>query len=428
MKTVSIVGNGRFGKTLYKLIKDDFIVSVFDKKDSVEKIYNSEIIFYCVPISSFENVIASHKKYFKKKHILIDVLSVKMHPAAIFKKYLTGTDTQALLTHPMFGPDSSKKGFEGLPIIIDKFRSNPDTYNFWKEYFKDKGINVIEMSAKEHDKLAATSQGLTHFIGRLLEEMRFKPTSIDSPGTKKLLEVIKQTCSDTWQLFTDLQHFNPYTKQMRINLGSSYDKLYDKLLPRQINPDFIIYGIQGGKGSFNEEAIRYYVQKNSIKKFRIKYLHTSQKVLDCLHKGEIDKGQFAIHNAVGGMVEESIQAMTKYKFVIVDQFAIKISHALMIRKDTKLNEIDTIMTHPQVFAQCKDTLLKKYPNLKQISGKGELIDQAIVTKYLSAGKLPKNMATMGSKILARIYNLKIVEDNLQDSKENYTGFLLVSRA
>jgi len=57
-----------------------------------------------------------------------------------------------------------------------------------------------------------------------------------------------------------------------------------------------------------------------------------------------------------------------------------------------------------------------------------LIDQAIVTKYLSAGKLPKNMATMGSKILARIYNLKIVEDNLQDSKENYTGFLLVSRA
>ena len=78
MKTVSIVGNGRFGKTLYKLIKDDFIVSVFDKKDSVEKIYNSEIIFYCVPISSFENVIASHKKYFKKKHILIDVLSVKI--------------------------------------------------------------------------------------------------------------------------------------------------------------------------------------------------------------------------------------------------------------------------------------------------------------------------------------------------------------
>ncbi|MDP3733393.1 MAG: prephenate dehydrogenase/arogenate dehydrogenase family protein, partial [Candidatus Daviesbacteria bacterium] len=101
MKTVSIVGFGRFGKTLYKLIKDDFIVSVFDKKDPVEKIYNSEVIFYAIPISSFEKVIATHKKYFKKNHLLIDVLSVKLHPAKIFDKYLKGTPIQALLTHPM---------------------------------------------------------------------------------------------------------------------------------------------------------------------------------------------------------------------------------------------------------------------------------------------------------------------------------------
>lgn len=427
MKTVSIVGFGRFGKTLFRLIKDDFIVSAYEKKDAVEKIYDSEVIFFAVPISSFEKVISTHRKYFKKDHLLIDVLSVKQHPAYVFRKYLNGTKTQALLTHPMFGPDSTKDGFENLPIVMDKFTTNVRNYKFWKDYFKSKKLNVLEMSAKEHDRLASTSQGLTHFIGRLLEEMKLKPTVIDSPGTKKLLEVIEQTCSDTWQLFTDLQHFNPYTSKMRINLGKAYDKLYDKLLPKQVNSKFIIYGIQGGKGSFNEEAIRYYVQKNNIKNFKIKYLYTSSKVLDDLHKGEIDRGQFAIHNSVGGIVEESIQAMAKYKFAIVEQFAIKISHALMIRKDSRLSEINTIMSHPQVFAQCKDTLLKKYPRLKQISGEGELIDQAIVAKYLSEGKLAKNMATMGSKTLAKLYNLKVVEDNLQDAKENYTSFLLVSR-
>lgn len=198
-------------------------------------------------------------------------------------------------------------------------------------------------------------------------------------------------------------------------------------MPKQINSKLIIYGIQGGKGSFNEEAITYYVQRMGIKNYKIVYLYTSQKVLDALHKEEVDIGQFALHNSVGGIVEESIQAMAKYKFNIVDQFVIEISHALMIRNDAKLTDIDTIMTHPQVLAQCKNTLSEKYPHLQQTSGKKELIDQAMVAEHLSQKRLPKHIATMGSRVLAEIYNLKVVEDNLQDAKDNYTSFLHISK-
>ena len=119
--------------------------------------------------------------------------------------------------------------------------------------------------------------------------------------------------------------------------------------------------------------------------------------------------------------------MARYKFNIVNQFAIKISHALMIRGDADFSEVTTIMSHPQVFAQCRDTLFKKYPHLNKISGEKELIDHAVVAKYLSEGKLPKHVATMGSKVLAQLYGLKIIEDNLQDAEENYTSFLHVLR-
>ena len=146
-----------------------------------------------------------------------------------------------------------------------------------------------------------------------------------------------------------------------------------------------------------------------------------------LHIGKIDRGQFAIHNSVGGIVEESIDAMAKYKFNIIEQFSIKISHALMMRKDAELKEVTKVMSHPQVFAQCRKTLSTKYPHLGQISGKGDLVDQAMVAQYLAEKKLPKNTATMGSKILAEIYDLAIIEDNLQDAMENYTSFLQVSR-
>lgn len=441
MKKISIVGFGRFGKTLYKLIKDDFEIILFDKKEikdsnvtkdatvvkKIEDVYQSEVIFYCVPISNFEQVISSHKKYVKDSHTLVDVLSVKIHPARIFKKYFKNSKTQILLSHPMFGPDSTEGGFEGLTIVLDKFKSSSEVFNFWKNYFEDKKLHVIEMNAIEHDRVAASSQGLTHFVGRLLENYPLKSTSIDSQATKKLLEVTMQTSKDSWQLFEDLQHFNPYTKNMRLRLGDSYDRIYNKLLPKQIDSNFLTFGIQGGKGSFNEEALQHYIKKEGIKKYKIKYLYTSENVLKALHTGDIDRGQFAIHNSVGGIVEESIRAMTDYKFKIVEEFAIKISHALMIRKDTKFSDINTIMTHPQVLAQCKTTLAKKYPNLKQTSGEKELIDHAVIAKLMSENKLPKDIATMGSKVLAQIYDLLIIEDNLQDAKENYTSFLAVSR-
>jgi arogenate dehydrogenase (NADP+), plant len=443
VRQVSIIGFGRFGKTLYRLLKDDFAVVLYSrsgiKADAGElgknttvttdlyEVYASDVIFYAVPISQFEAVIAEHRQYFEPRHLLVDVLSVKLHPAKVFNKYLAGSETQALLTHPMFGPDSSRSGFEDLPIIMDKFKATADTYGFWKDYFQTKKLRVIEMTAEEHDKAAANSQGLTHFLGRLLDDYGLEHTPIDTLGTQKLLEIKQQTCSDTWQLFNDLQHYNPYTKQMRLKLGEAYDKVYNKLLPEQVDPDRLTIGIQGGTGSFNEEAVMYWLDRSGIKNYKLKYLYTTEHVLAALHAGEIDRGQFAIHNSVGGVVGESIEAMARYKFKIIEEFAIKIAHALMIRSDADYGEITTIMAHPQVFAQCRRTLSEKYPHLEQTHGEGNLIDHAEVAKQLGAKKLPKHVATMGSQVLAELYGLKVVEDNLQDAQENYTSFLLVSR-
>ncbi len=442
MKKVSIVGFGRFGKVLYKLIKNDFVISIYNRSEikdrlefnsktfivkEIKDIYKSEVVFYAVPIESFEKVISSHKKYFQKQHLLIDVLSVKMHAAKVFEKYLRNCFSQAMLTHPMFGPDSSKEGFAGLPIIIDRYRTTQENYFFWKKYFESKHLKVIEMSAKDHDRLAANSQGITHFIGRLLQAYGFRPSKIDSLGTKKLLEVKEQTCNDSWQLFYNLQHYNPYTKIMRTRLGNRFNKLYNKLLPKQRDSRFLIFGIQGGKGSFNEEAINYYLQRERITKYRLKYLYTSSAVMLALHRGGIDRGLLAVYNLAGGIVEESIQAMANYTFKILDQFAIRISHALMIRSDANLSDISAIVTHPQILAQCRQTLAKKYPSLCQSSGRGKQIDQALIASKLGKKELPKNIATLGSKILARLNNLKIIDENLQDNKDNFTTFLLVAR-
>ena len=144
---------------------------------------------------------------------------------------------------------------------------------------------------------------------------------------------MEQTCNDTWQLFYDLQTLNPYTKKMRIKLGKNYDQLYNQLLPKRVSKNHFVFGIQGGKGSFNEEALITYIKKNNIKNYQIKYLYTTEKVLKNLHQGNIDFGLFAIQNPAGGVVIESAYAMSRYRFKIIDQFSIPICHFLMKKRN-----------------------------------------------------------------------------------------------
>ncbi len=192
-----------------------------------------------------------------------------------------------------------------------------------------------------------------------------------------------------------------------------------------------IYGIQGGPASFNEQAVMEYFEKNDIfdDQYEIKFLYTTEKVLEHLEKGDIDYGLFAIFNSIGGMVDESIEAMGMYKYEIEKRFQIKIRHFLMKRKDVDFNEINTIMAHPQVLLQCNHNLAEKHPNLAQKSGKGDLIDTATAGKALKDGILPKETAILGAKRISEVYNLDIVDEDLQDDlhdeRLNHTDFLLV---
>src|SRR5262249_5717909 len=151
---------------------------------------------------------------------------------------------------------------------------------------------------------------------RILGEFGLASTPIDTLGAKKLKEIETQVCNDSWQLFVDLQTFNPHTRAMRVKLSNAQTKIFDQLLPNRIDKERLVVGIQGARGSFNEEAARYYLSRTPDVPFELKYLHTTENVLKHLHEGLVDRGQFAIHNSLGGIVMETVQATAKYRFDI----------------------------------------------------------------------------------------------------------------
>ena len=442
MSEITIIGFGCCGQMLYRLFKDHFKITIYTRNprryqnvylnetttttQDLSQAYQSKVIFYAIPISALENVIKQHQQYFND-HLLIDALSVKSYPAQIFEKYLGSAKARALLTHPLFSAHSSKGGFDNLSIVMDQFTATDAEYVYWKKFFTNCKLNVVEISAEEHDRLAANSQGVTHIIGQILEKFEFPKTSIDIPEAQKLHEIKEVTCNGSLKFFLDLQTYNPQTKNMRLRLHEAFEQVYHQTLPERIDANSIIYGIQGGQGSFNQSALNYYTAEQGITNFKIRYLYTTDKVLTALVQGDIDYGLFAIHNSVGGVVAESIHGMARHKFQIVDEFAIPIQHNLMKLPQAQQKDIDTIMAHPQIFKQCRIHLKNHYPHLTLISGDGDLIDSAKAAQALAEGALPANLAVLGPAILAQHYQLEVIDHNLQDDPTNNTSFLIVSR-
>ncbi len=187
-----------------------------------------------------------------------------------------------------------------------------------------------------------------------------------------------------------------------------------------------LVGIQGGSGSFNELAATTNLGNVGITDYQLCYLHTTENVFQSLEKKEIDLGQFAVRNSLGGEVEESTKAMAGRNFIVLAEYTIKIAHVLMTGPNTELSDIETIITHPQVLRQCKQNLKKQYSNIKLNVCEGDLVDPAKVAELLGEGKLPKSVATVSNKALAQLHGLNIIAENLQDADNNYTTFLLVA--
>jgi prephenate dehydrogenase len=93
-------------------------------------------------------------------------------------------------------------------------------------------LKVLKITPEEHDKIGAYTQGVTHFIGRVLSRLNLEPHSMGTKGYHALLEIMQQTCNDPFQLFLDLQNYNPYTSVMRDELHRAFLETEQLLKPQ----------------------------------------------------------------------------------------------------------------------------------------------------------------------------------------------------
>ncbi len=225
--TIGIIGFGRFGKLMARYLAEDFKVVVYNRTDksaaikeiganpaSLSSVCNQDIVIVSVPISTMQTVLREISPLLKPDALVVDVCSVKVYPTQWMKDALPET-VSILATHPMFGPDSAGETLNGSKIFVSPERITEDCYIKIKNYLESKGLLIIEGTPEEHDQQIAVSLSLTHFIGRALSSFGAAPLNIDTEGYKRLLHILEVVQNDTWQLFMDMNRYNPYAAENR---------------------------------------------------------------------------------------------------------------------------------------------------------------------------------------------------------------------
>ena len=182
-------------------------------------------------------------------------------------------------------------------------------------------------------------------------------------------------------------------------------------------------GIQGGKGSFSEQAANQFITNHELENTMIEYLISSDNVLFSVENNEVDYGIFAMENAQGGVVIESVKALAKYRCQIIEMFHITVVQNLLTLENINLGDITEIHSHQQALRQCKNYLSDHFWTRPLI----ESDDTAEAARRLSEGELIKTAAVIGNKSCADLYNLKILKESIHDLKNNLTLFIGIKK-
>jgi len=171
---------------------------------------------------------------------------------------------------------------------------------------------------------------------------------------------------------------------------------------------------QGEHGAYSESAVKKFFGKE-IETLPCK---TFEEALKSTESAKSNYSVLPVENSIEGTVGQSIDGITNTNLHSIGEVYLKVEHCLIGKG--RLEDIETVYSHPQALGQCSDFIQNnKFKT---------------VPTYDTAGsvKIIKEMndihcASIASYDAAKLYNISIIKQGIENNSNNYTRFLIFSK-
>jgi prephenate dehydratase len=177
----------------------------------------------------------------------------------------------------------------------------------------------------------------------------------------------------------------------------------------------------GPQGTFSEFAAATYAESFKGQAAELRAYPTISQAINATVQGESDFCVVPIENSIGGGVTITLDTLWEIEALQIQQaFTLPVQHALISTADD-LSGIQTVYSHPQALAQCRNWLETHLPTAK-------LVPTSSTSEPLPHVKENPLAGAISSSWGAKIYDLPILAHPINDYADNYTRFWVLGRS
>ena len=178
-----------------------------------------------------------------------------------------------------------------------------------------------------------------------------------------------------------------------------------------------VVACQGIEGAFSQEACEKLFQIPSIM-----FMKNFSQVFSAIESGLCKYGVLPVENSNAGTVSAVYDQMIQHHFKIVRAIRVKVDHNCLMLPGSKMSDIKEVISHEQALNQCREFIKNLGPDVKVTACQNTAEAAKIVS---TSGR--NDICCLSSKRCSSLYNLENMKSSVQDSDNNYTRFIVISK-
>jgi prephenate dehydratase len=187
----------------------------------------------------------------------------------------------------------------------------------------------------------------------------------------------------------------------------------------KVEKQLISVAIQGVRGSFHEIAAVEYFRDQEVIALPC---DTFGDLFRRLREGKADYGIVAFENSVAGSILPNYELLRRSQLPVTGEICLRVMQNLVAMPGQQISDIREIHSHPMAIQQCSlfiDEMRQR--GVKVI----EAVDTALSARIISEEK-QYGSGAIASSIAAEIYNLEVLEREIENDSLNFTRFLIIA--